>query len=50
MRKRYAHLDLDPEKSARIYAYLTVRMTIRAGIDKNVGPSDLVTPGGRVIT
>jgi len=48
MRKRYAHLDLDPEKSARIDAYLTVRMTIQAGM--KVGPSDLVTPSGRVIT
>jgi len=27
-------LDLDPEKSARIDAYLTVRMTIQAGIGK----------------
>jgi len=28
---RYAHLDRDPEKSARTYAYLTVSMTMQAG-------------------
>jgi hypothetical protein len=48
---RYARLDRDPEESARTNAYLTVSMTMRAGMfEENVGSSDLVSPGGRDIT
>jgi len=35
MHKRYAHLDIDPEKSVRTDACQTVRMTIRAGTSEN---------------
>lgn len=48
MCKRYVRLDRDPDESARIYAYLTVSMTMEAGM--KVGSSDLVLPRGRDIT
>jgi hypothetical protein len=32
VRNRYVHLDLDPEESARTNAYLTVSMTMPAGM------------------
>lgn len=48
MCNRYVRLDPDPDESARIYAYLTVSMTMGAGM--KVGSSDLVSPRGRDIT
>lgn len=48
MCKRYVRLDRDPDESARIDAYLTVTMTMGAGME--VGSSDLVSPRGRDIT
>jgi len=44
--KRYVRLDLDPDESARMDAYLTVSMTMEAGSvlekKRRVGSSDLV--------
>jgi hypothetical protein len=58
VRNKYTHLDLDPEKSARTNVYLTVSMTMQAGMGRansyyrpcSVGSSDLVSPRGRDIT